>query len=109
MESADFPGAASGCDKSHDSGESAGDGGRWWYINSWALAWENKQVEATGEINKERPSVELLVYETMQNMSYRKKSICVPYATNMFKMHIMHMISYAKRAAPTQEACLCYS
>jgi hypothetical protein len=36
-ESADFPGAA--CDKSHNSG----DGCRWWYVNSWALTWGNKQ------------------------------------------------------------------
>ena len=36
-ELADFPGAA--CDKSHNSG----DGCRWWYVNSWALTWGNKQ------------------------------------------------------------------
>ncbi len=36
-ESADFPGAA--CDKSKD----AGDGCRWWYVNSLALSWGTKE------------------------------------------------------------------
>ena len=36
-ESLEFPGAF--CDKSKD----AGNGCRWWYINSWALSWGTKQ------------------------------------------------------------------
>ncbi len=36
-ESADFPGAY--CDKTKDGK----DGCRWWYMNSWALGWGNKQ------------------------------------------------------------------
>ncbi len=36
-ESADFPGAA--CDSKKD----AGDGNRWWNINSWAMKWATCQ------------------------------------------------------------------
>ena len=36
-EAEDFPGA------SFDSKKGAGDGSRWWYINSWALKWPTSQ------------------------------------------------------------------
>jgi hypothetical protein len=37
QETSDFPGA------SCDSKKGAGDGNRWWYINSWALKWATSQ------------------------------------------------------------------
>jgi hypothetical protein len=36
-ETKDFPGAS--CDSKKD----AGDGNRWWYINSWAMKWATSQ------------------------------------------------------------------
>ncbi len=35
----DFVGAA------FDTREGAGDGSRWWYINTWALTWSHKRGE----------------------------------------------------------------
>ena len=35
----DFVGAA------FDTGEGAGDGSRWWYINTWALSWSREGGE----------------------------------------------------------------
>ena len=35
----DFVGAA------FDTREGAGDGSRWWYINTWALSWSRKRSE----------------------------------------------------------------
>ena len=35
-ETADIPGAV--C----DSKDGAGDGSRWWYVNTWALTWSTK-------------------------------------------------------------------
>jgi hypothetical protein len=28
-----------------DTGEGAGDGSRWWYINTWALSWSRERGE----------------------------------------------------------------